>query len=233
MFRAKHLFLGGIVAVVTLSSLSFGAHANSLQVWSNSWCTANSTWAGMVGLNNDFPTDATVSSVSVSNGVMISNITVGTILGSFAKGNIEGTATNLPVSLPSFTVTVGLNIANTDPVSRTITVSRPAACTPIETTTTMMETTTTTPVHATSEVPTSTTVAPTTKTDPARTTVPTVLESTVTTSTVQRTTVPGTTTTLPKTGRSSRTISGLATLLVSGGICLVALDRISIRPNRR
>lgn len=151
---AKRLIIGGFLMLILVVWSPAAARANGVSTWTNSWCGPSSTWSGLVGLNNDYPGPATVTGLTVSGGVTLSNITVGQAIGFFEQGNIEGTATGLPMSLASFTVTITLAVPGGGSVSRNMTVNRLADCNGVA------ETTPTTSATTTSTTTTSTTTAP-------------------------------------------------------------------------
>jgi hypothetical protein len=241
---AKRVIVGGFLSLIFVLLSPAAARANGVNTWTNSWCGPSSTWSGLAGLNNDYPGPATVTGLTVSNGVTLSNMTVGQVIGSFAQGNIEGTATGLPTSLASFTVTITLAVPGGDSISRTMVVNRPADCgsvvattvatiptTSATTTSTTTTSTTTAPPPGATNVPNPTTtpttptprpqpVAPTTT--PATTVPlkPSVLGSTVTP-------VPAANTALPKTGgHSTRAMSAAAAVTVALGVSLLSVARI-------
>ncbi len=238
METAKRSIIGGFLLLIFVLLSPAAARANGVSTWTNSWCGPSSTWSGLAGLNNDYPGPATVTGLTVSNGVTLSNMTVGQVIGSFDHGNIEGTATGLAMSLASFTVTITLAVPGGGSVSRTMAVNRPADCAGlVETTTTTTTTTTTAPPPRATNVPNATTtptsrpqpIGPTSApatTAPATTapatTVPlkpSVLGATVIAS-------PATNTTLPKTGgQRTRAMSAVAAVTVVLGVSLLSVAR--------
>jgi hypothetical protein len=233
METAKRLIIGGFLLLIFVLLSPATARANGVSTWTNSWCGPSSTWSGLAGLNNDYPGPATVTGLTVSNGVTLSNMTVGQVVGSFDQGNIEGTATGLPMSLASFTVTITLAVPGGGSVSRTMAVNRPADCggVVVDTSTTTTSTTTTSPTTAPPPGATNVTNPTTTPTSPQpialttapATTVPlkpSVLGSSVTTS-------PAANSTLPKTGgHSTRPMGAVAAVTVALGISLLSVARI-------
>ena len=230
METAKRSIIGGFLLLIFVLLSPAAARANGVSTWTNSWCGPSSTWSGLAGLNNDYPGPASVTGLTVSNGVTLSNMTVGQVIGSFDHGNIEGTATGLAMSLASFTVTITLAVPGGGSVSRTMAVNRPADCAGlVETTTT---TTTTAPPPRATNVPNPTTT-PTSRPQPIgptsapaatapATTVPlkpSVLGATVIAS-------PATNTTLPKTGgQRTRAMSAVAAVTVVLGVSLLSVAR--------
>ena len=233
METAKRSIIGGFLLLIFVLLSPAAARANGVSTWTNSWCGPSSTWSGLAGLNNDYPGPATVTGLTVSNGVTLSNMTVGQVIGSFDHGNIEGTATGLAMSLASFTVTITLAVPGGGSVSRTMAVNRPADCAGlVETTTTTTTTTTTAPPPRATNVPNPTTT-PTSRPQPIgptsapaatapATTVPlkpSVLGATVIAS-------PATNTTLPKTGgQRTRAMSAVAAVTVVLGVSLLSVAR--------
>lgn len=233
METAKRSIIGGFLLLIFVLLSPAAARANGVSTWTNSWCGPSSTWSGLAGLNNDYPGPASVTGLTVSNGVTLSNMTVGQVIGSFDHGNIEGTATGLAISLASFTVTITLAVPGGGSVSRTMAVNRPADCAGlVETTTTTTTTTTTAPPPRATNVPNPTTT-PTSRPQPIgptsapaatapATTVPlkpSVLGATVIAS-------PATNTTLPKTGgQRTRAMSAVAAVTVVLGVSLLSVAR--------
>ncbi len=233
METAKRSIIGGFLLLIFVLLSPAAARANGVSTWTNSWCGPSSTWSGLAGLNNDYPGPASVTGLTVSNGVTLSNMTVGQVIGSFDHGNIEGTATGLAMSLASFTVTITLAVPGGGSVSRTMAVNRPADCAGlVETTTTTTTTTTTAPPPRATNVPNPTTT-PTSRPQPIgptsapaatapATTVPlkpSVLGATVIAS-------PATNTTLPKTGgQRTRAMSAVAAVTVVLGVSLLSVAR--------
>ena len=245
METAKRLIIGGFLLLIFVLLSPAAARANGVSTWTNSWCGPSSTWSGLVGLNNDYPGPATVTGLTVSNGLTLSNITTGQVIGSFEQGNIEGTATGLPMSLASFTVTITLAVPGGGSVSRTMAVSRPADCGGV------VATTPTTPATTTSTTTTSTATAPPPGATnvPNPTTTPTSIPTSTPTSSRQPiapTTAPATTvplkpsvlgstvipspaaiTALPKTGgQSTRAMSAAGAVTVALGVSLLSVARI-------
>jgi hypothetical protein len=232
---AKRLIVGGFLSLIFVLLSPAAARANGVSTWTNSWCGPSSTWSGLAGLNNDYPGPATVTGLTVSNGVTLSNMTVGQVVGSFDQGNIEGTATGLPMSLAAFTVTITLAVPGGGSVSRTMAVNRPTDCGSVVATTpttsaTTTSTTTAPPPGATNVPnPTSTPATPTPRPQPiALTTAPVTtvpLKPSVLGSTV--TPVPAANTALPKTGgHSTRAMSAAAAVTVALGVSLLSVARI-------
>jgi hypothetical protein len=249
----KHVVGGFLITVLILLS-STTANANGVSTWTNSWCGPSATWSGLAGLNNDYPGSATVTGLSVSDGVTVSGVTVGKVIGSFDKGNLEATASGLSMSLPSFSVTITIAVSDGTSVSRTMQVTRPSNCAgAVDTTTTTAATTTTAPPLATSIAnPPTGPVAPTAPTSPRPPVSPTAPVATTTpvlpapplATTAARPTVPlqpsvlGTTvtstpsanSTLPKTGgQRSGVMTAWAAVIVVAGLCLVSISRIGRR----
>jgi hypothetical protein len=234
---AKRLIIGGFLMLILVLLAPAAARANGVSTWTDSWCGPASTWSGLAGLNNDYPGPATVSALAVSNGVTLANMTVGQVIGNFEQGNIEGTASGLPTSLASFTVTITLAVPGGDSVSRTMTVKQPADCARVVATTaptitagppppTNSPTITPAPLPTSATNPTTTPTSspqPVAPTNASATTValrPTVLGSTVTA-------VPGAVTTLPTTGGNrSGAVSKVAWSIAFAGLCLVTIARI-------
>jgi LPXTG-motif cell wall-anchored protein len=235
---AKRLIVGGFLLLIFVLLSPAAARANGVSTWTDSWCGPSSRWSGLVGLNNDYPGPATVTGLTVSNGLTLSNITVGQVIGSFAEGNIEGTATGLAISLASFTVTITLAVPGGGSVSRTMAVSRPADCggvvatTPTTPATTASTTTTTSTTTAPSpgatnvSNPTTTPqpiapIAPIASIQPSIVPLkPSVLGSTVIPS-------PAAITALPKTGgQSTRAMSAAAAVTIALGVSLLSVARI-------
>lgn len=226
---AKRVIVGGFLLLSFVVLSPAAARANGVSTWTNNWCGPSSTWSGLAGLNNDYPGPATVTGLTVTNGVTLSNITVGQVIGSFEQGTIEGTATGLPMSLASFTVTITLAVPGGSSVSRTMAVNRPADCgVAVETTTTTTTSTTTAPPPQATNVPNATTVPtsipqPIAPTSAANTTVarkPSVLGSTVTTPAAANSTLPQT------GGRSTQAISAVAAISVALGVGLLSAARV-------
>jgi LPXTG-motif cell wall-anchored protein len=237
---AKRLIVGGFLLLVFVLFAPAAARANGVSTWTDSWCGPSSTWSGLAGLNNDYPGPATITGLTVSNGVTLSNMTVGKVIGTFENGNIEGTATGLPMTLASFTVTITLAVPGGGSVTRTMTVTRPADCGGV------VDTTAATTIPATTSPATT---APTTAVPPGATTVtnptttPTAPSQPTASTTAPATTVPlkpsvlgstvtppaaGGNTILPKTGgQSTRAMSTLAAISVALGVALVAITRIA------
>jgi LPXTG-motif cell wall-anchored protein len=236
---AKRLIVGGFLLLIFVLLSPAAARANGVSTWTDSWCGPSSTWSGLVGLNNDYPGPATVTGLTVSNGLTLSNITVGQVIGSFEQGNIEGTATGLAISLASFTVTITLAVPGGGSVSRTMAVSRPADCggvvatTPTTPATTASTTTTTSTTTAPSPGATNVSNPTTTPTTPPQPIAPiasiqpsivplkpSVLGSTVIPS-------PAAVTALPKTGgQSTRAMSAAAAVTIALGVSLLSVARI-------
>jgi hypothetical protein len=228
---------------------STAANANGVSTWTSSWCGPSSTWSGLAGLNNDYPGSATVTGLSVSDGVTVSGATVGKVIGSFEQGNLEATASGLSMSLPSFSVTITIAVSDGTSVSRTMQVTRPSDCAgAVDTTPTTPATTTTAPPLATStpNPPTGpvATTAPISPRPPVATTAPVLPAPPLATTVVRPTTVPlqpsvlGTTvtstpsanSTLPKTGgQRSGAMTAWAAVIVVAGLCLVSISRIGRR----
>ena len=225
METAKRLIIGGFLLLIFVLLNPAAARANGVSTWTNSWCGPASTWSGLAGLNNDYAGPATVTGLTVSNGVTLSNMTVGQVIGSFAQGNVEGTATGLSMSLASFTVTITLAVPGGGSVSRTMVVNRPADCGGVVQTTT--PTTTAPPPLATNVTSPTTTPTPGPQpiapTSAPATTVPlkpSVLGSTVTAS-------PAANATLPKTGgRGTRAMSAVAAVTIALGVGLLTAARV-------
>jgi hypothetical protein len=180
------------LAALAISLFSAGAaKATTLPTWSWAQCAASGpTWNGYPGINNDNPVPATVTALSVTNGVQVQGMAVGTQLGSFGTaGNLEGAATGISTSVASFTVTITLSWKDaagaTVTGTRAIVVTQPATCTAdvgVPTTTTTPSTTAaptpTTPPATPASSPASTPAppaAPGATTVPGATTAPTVL----------------------------------------------------------
>jgi hypothetical protein len=253
---AKRLIVGGFLLLIFVLLSPAAARANGVSTWTNSWCGPSSTWSGLVGLNNDYPGPATVTGLTVSNGVTVSNITVGKVIGSFEQGNLEGTATGLPTSLASFTVTITLAVPGGGSVSRTMAVSRPADCGgAVETTPTTASTTTTStttaPAPGATNVPNPTTrpqpIAPIAPIQPIAPIVPIApIQPIAPIRPIAPTTAPATTvplkpsvlgstvipspaavTALPKTGgQRTRAMSAVAAVTVALGVSLLSVARI-------
>jgi hypothetical protein len=230
------------LAVLAISLFSASAaQATTLPTWARAQCAAaGPTWNGYPGINNDNPVPATVTALTVTNGVQLQGMSIGTQLGSFGKaGNLEGVATGISTSVASFTVTITLSWK--DPAGATVTgtrsivVERPATCKAdvgVPTTTTTPSTiaapaTTTTPAPTTT-VPGPTTAptvlaGPTVTQAPPATRAPVPLQPTVLGSTVSL--APGATTTLPVTGsHSSSRVLVLAALITALGVTLLTLS---------
>jgi LPXTG-motif cell wall-anchored protein len=232
---AKRLIVGGFLLLIFVLLSPAAARANGVSTWTDSWCGSSSTWSGLVGLNNDYPGPATVTGLTVSNGLTLSNITVGQVIASFAEGNIEGTATGLAMSLASFTVTITLAVPGGGSVSRTMAVSRPGDCggvvatTPTAPATTASTTTTTSTTTAPSPGATNVSnpttppqpIAPIASIQPSIVPLkPSVLGSTVIPS-------PAAITALPKTGgQSTRAMSAAAAVTIALGVSLLSVARI-------
>jgi LPXTG-motif cell wall-anchored protein len=251
---AKRLIIGGFLLLIFVLLSPAAARANGVSTWTNSWCGPSSTWSGLVGLNNDYPGPATVTGLTVSNGLTLSNITVGKVIGSFEQGNLEGTATGLPISLASFTVTITLAVPGGGSVSRTMAVSRPADCggvvatTPTTPATTASTTTTTSTTTAPSPGATNVsnpTTTPTSAPQPIAPVQPIApiapIASIQPIAPIQPITVPlkpsvlGSTvipspaaiTALPKTGgQSTRAMSAAAAVTIALGVSLLAVARM-------
>lgn len=228
METAKRLIIGGFLLLIFVLLTPAAARANGVSTWTNSWCGPASTWSGLAGLNNDYSGPATVTGLTVSNGVTLSNMSVGKVIGSFAQGNIEGTATGLSMSLASFTVTITLAVPGGGSVSRTMAVNRPADCGGVVQTTTPTTITTTAPPPLATNVTSPTTTPtpgpqPIAPTSAPATTVPlkpSVLGSTVTAS-------PAANATLPKTGgRGTRAMSAVAAVSIALGVSLLTAARV-------
>jgi hypothetical protein len=255
MALTKRLTLATLVALAVSLFSSSMAQATSLPIWKRSECTvAGATWTGYAGINNDNPVRATVTALSVTNGVQIQGMAVGTVLGSFgAAGNLEGSASGIATSVASFTVTITLSWKDaagaTTSGTREIVVPRPTGCqaaapAPTEAATTVATTApttvpTTSPTTATPEPVTIPGVTPPTVLSGPQVTQapptsrvpvplqPTVLASTVTTAATGPTTLPVTGT---QTSERVFVIGALATLL---GVALLTTSYIGRPPTRR
>jgi hypothetical protein len=252
MALAKRLTLGGLTLIAAWAIIAPTATATTIPTWSFSQCTTATTWSGLFGINNDEPLAATVTAYSVTGGVTLPNITIGTtqIAGFDANGissNLERTATNLPTSLASFSVTMTLSWTNlpshpgVTSATRTQVVSRPSTCAPVDPTSSTTAPTTATTTATTSTVATSSSTA-------AGTTTTTVKGSGTTVS-VSSTTVAGSSTTqavpvvvlgapvpkgLPATGSHlAKRLGPLAALVLAAGMALVAISRVGRPADRR
>ena len=243
MALTKRLTAASLAALVISLFSASAAEATVLPTWSRARCAAvGPTWSGYPGINNDNPVPATVTALSVTNGVQVQGMAVGTQLGSFGTaGNLEGAATGISTSVASFTVTITLSWKDgagaTVTGTRAILVEQPETCQAdvgIPTTTTTTNTTAT---------PSSTTAAPTPITVPGPTSASTALagppvtqvppttrvavplQPTVLGSTVSL--APGAVTSLPVTGsQSSGRVLVLAVLVTVLGITLVTMSFI-------
>lgn len=239
MRTRKRLTVGSFLIVFTLGVLSPTAHANEITVWSSSWCGPDSAWTGLAGLNNDNPGPATITGLTVSNGVSLSGLALGQTMGSFEKGNLEGTAAGLPLSTASFTVTVTVAVSGGPTLTRSITVNAPAGCAPTAnqvTPTTTLGSTTTAVSTTTTAVPLPTSVVNTPTVPPAETPLPTTLGPTSVPLTptvlgVTITTAPSVTATLPRTGGDSDDQTAIGIILVVIGVCFVSLSRLQRAPD--
>lgn len=173
MALTKRLTLASFVALAISLFSASAAQATVLPTWSWAQCAAvGPTWNGYPGINNDNPVSATVTALSVTNGVQVQGMAVGTQLGSFGTaGNLEGAATGISTSVASFTVTITLSwkdaAGGTVIGSRAIVIDQPKDCKAdvgVSTTTT-----------TTTAAPSSTTAAPTPTTVPGTTSAPTIL----------------------------------------------------------
>jgi hypothetical protein len=240
MALTKRLTLASLAALTISLFSASAAKATTLPTWSWVQCASvGPTWNGYPGINNDNPTPATVTALSVTNGVQVQGMAVGTQLGSFGTaGNLEGAATGISTSVASFTVTITLSWKDgagaTVTGTRAILVEQPKTCTADAGGTTTTTTSTT-------AAPSSTTAALTPTTVPSSTTTPTALagppvtqappagrvpvplQPTVLGSTVSL--APGAVTTLPVTGsQTSGRVLVLAALITALGITLVTLS---------
>jgi hypothetical protein len=241
MALTKRLTVASLAALAISLFSASAATATTLPTWSRAQCAAvGPTWNGYPGINNDNPVPATVTALSVTNGVQVQGMAVGTQLGSFGTaGNLEGAATGISTSVASFTVTITLSWKDaagaTVTGTRAIAVEQPATCRADAGVPTTTTTTTTT------AAPSSTTAAPTPTTVPGPTTTPTALAGTPVTQappaarvpvplqpTVLGSTVslaPGAVTTLPVTGsQTSSRVLVLAALVTALGITFVTLS---------
>jgi LPXTG-motif cell wall-anchored protein len=230
----KRVTIGGFLGTALMLLSSTTVHANAFNTWTNSWCGPSSTWSGLAGLNNDYPGSATVTGLTVSDGVTTAGVTVGQVIGSFERGNLEASGSGLSMSLPSFSVTITIALADGRSVARTMQVTRPSECVAaVVTTTTIVATTTTEPPLSTSipngpTTPVSPT-APISPPPPVATTAPrgatvplepSVLGTTVTSS-------PSANSTLPKTGgQRTGAMTAFAAAVVVSGLVLVSIARI-------
>ncbi len=242
MALTKRLTVASLAALAISLFSATAATATVLPTWSRAQCAAvGPTWNGYPGINNDNPVPATVTALSVTNGVQVQGMAVGTQLGSFGSaGNLEGTATGISTSVASFTVTITLSWK--DAAGATVTGTRAILVEQPKTCAADVGVPTTTTIPSTTAVPTSTTAAPTPTTVPDPTTsAPTVLvgppvtqvppttrvavplQPTVLGSTVSL--APGAVTSLPVTGsHSSGRVLVLAALVTALGITLVTLS---------
>jgi hypothetical protein len=241
MALTKRLTVASLAALAISLFSASAAKATTLPTWSWAQCAAvGPTWNGYPGINNDNPTPAAVTALSVTNGVQVQGMAVGTQLGSFGTaGNLEGAATGISTSVASFTVNITLSWKDaagaTVTGTRAILVEQPKTCLADV----VVPTTTTT--TSTTAAPSSTTAAPSPTTVPGTTTTPTILagppvtqvpptgrvpvplQPTVLGSTV--TLAPGAVTSLPVTGsHSSGRVLVLAALVTALGIMLVTLS---------
>jgi hypothetical protein len=241
MALAKRLTVGGLTLIAAWALVTPTATATTIPTWSFSQCTTATTWSGLFGINNDEPVAATVTAYSVTGGVTLPNITLGAtqIAGFDANGissNLERTATNLPNSLASFSVTMTLSWTDlalhpgVTTATRTQVVSRPAACAPVESTSSTTATSSTVATSSsTAAGTTTTTVKGSGTTVSASSTTVTGSSGTQTIPAVVRAaTVPKE---LPATGsRLAHRLSPLAALVVATGIGLIAVGRVGRRP---
>ncbi len=246
MVLTKRLTAASLAALAISLFSASAAQATTLPTWSWAQCAAvGPTWNGYPGINNDNPVSATITALSVTNGVQVQGMAVGTQLGSFGTaGNLEGAATGISTSVASFTVTItlswkdqsGATVAGT----RAILIEQPKTCTAdvgvSTTTTTSTTTTSTTAAPAPTTVPDPTTV-PTALVGPPVTLVPPTtrvavpLQPTVLGSTVSL--ARGAVTTLPVTGSpTSGRVLVLAALIMALGITLVTMSFMG-RPTAR
>jgi hypothetical protein len=240
MALTKRLTLASLAALTISLFSASAAQATVLQTWSWAQCAAvGPTWNGYPGINNDNPTPATVTALSVTNGVQVQGMAVGTQLGSFGTaGNLEGAATGISTSVASFTVTITLSWKDgagaTVTGTRAILVEQPKTCTADAAVPTTTTTTSTTAAPSPTAAPTPTTVPgptttptalagpPVTQAPPASR-APVPLQPTVLGSTV--TLAPGAVNNLPVTGsQTSGRVLVLAALLTALGITLVTLS---------
>jgi hypothetical protein len=255
MALTKRLTLATLIALAISLFSSTMAQATTLPIWKRSECAASgSTWTGFAGINNDNPTPATVTALSVTNGVQLTGMAVGSTLGSFAAGNLEGSASGIPGSVASFTVTITLSWKDaagaTATGTRDIVVPRPANCTGAVATTapttapstTAAPTPTTAVPSPTTAVPGATTVpgaptptvlpGPVVTPAPPATRVPVPLQPTVLASTV--TTAPSGVTTLPVTGsQSSGRVLVVGAIMTLLGVVLITTSYIGRPPTSR
>ncbi len=247
MALTKRLTVASLAALAISVFSASAAQATTLPTWSWAQCAAvGPTWNGYPGINNDNPVTATITALSVTNGVQVQGMAVGTQLGSFGTvGNLEGAATGISTSVASFTVTITLSWKDaagaTVVGTRAILVEQPKTCTAdvgvsTTTTTTSTTTTSTTAAPAPTTVPDPTTV-PTALVGPPVTQVPPTtraavpLQPTVLGSTVSL--APGAVTTLPVTGSpTSGRVLVLAALIMALGITLVTMSLMG-RPTAR
>lgn len=247
MVLTKRLTVASLAALAISLFSASAAQATTLPTWSWAQCAAvGPTWNGYPGINNDNPMSATITALSVTNGVQVQGMAVGTQLGSFGTaGNLEGAATGISTSVASFTVTITLAWKDAAGAAvtgtRAIVVEQPKTCTAdvgvsTTTTTTSTTTTSTTAAPAPTTVPNPTTV-PTALVGPPVTQVPPTtraavpLQPTVLGSTVSL--APGAVTTLPVTGsQTSGRVLVLAALIMALGITLVTMSRVG-RPTAR
>jgi hypothetical protein len=242
MALTKRLTLASLAALTISLFSASAAEATTLPTWSWVQCAAvGPTWNGYPGINNDNPTPATVTALSVTNGVQVQGMPVGTQLGSFGTaGNLEGAATGISTSVASFTVTITLSWKDgagaTVTGTRAILVEQPKTCTAdagaATTTTTTTTSTTAAPSTTAAATPTSVpgpTTTPTALAGPPVTQAPSAgrapvpLQPTVLGSTV--TLAPGAVNSLPVTGsQTSGRVLVLAALITALGIILVTLS---------
>jgi hypothetical protein len=243
MALTKRLTVASLAALAISLFSASAAQATALPTWSWAQCAAvGPTWNGYPGINNDNPVSAIVTALSVTNGVQVQGMAVGTQLGSFGTaGNLEGAATGISTSVASFTVTITLSWKDaagaTVTGTRAIVVEQPKGCTAdVGVSTTTTTTSTTAAPSSTTTAPTSTTVtdpttsAPTVLVGPPVTQAPPTsrvavpLQPTVLGSTVSL--APGAVTSLPVTGsHSSGRVLVLAALVTALGITLVTMSR--------
>ncbi len=177
MALTKRLTVASVAALAISLFSASAANATVLPTWSWAQCAAvGPTWNGYPGINNDNPVPATVTALSVTNGVQVQGMGVGTQLGSFGTaGNLEGTATGISTSVASFTVTIAVSWKDaagaTVTGTRAILVEQPKTCQADV----GIPTTTTTTSTSTTAAPSSTTAASTPTTVPGPTTTPTAL----------------------------------------------------------
>ena len=70
MKLAQRLTIGGLTLIAAGALLVPNAGATTAPPWGTSWCSG-STWTGQFGINNDDPYVATVTALSVTNGVTL------------------------------------------------------------------------------------------------------------------------------------------------------------------